>query len=82
MCGRFTLRTPRAVLAKQFAFELDASLAGISPRYKIAPTQAVFAVRQIEQAAGIPAVSYRPLLDAVEWTSAIAQDFRIPAGAR
>jgi putative SOS response-associated peptidase YedK len=51
MCGRFTLRTPLTVLARQFQFDLDAALAGAGPRYNIAPTQTVFAVRQIEQGA-------------------------------
>jgi len=31
MCGRFTLRTPLTVLAKQFQFELD--FADAVPRY-------------------------------------------------
>src|SRR5690348_15521703 len=48
MCGRFTLRTPLTVLAKQFQFDLDAALVDVGPRYNIAPTQTVFAVRQIE----------------------------------
>jgi len=43
MCGRFTLRTPLTVLAKQFQFELD--FAEAAPRYNIAPTQDVAAVR-------------------------------------
>jgi len=48
MCGRFTLRTPLTVLSQQFLFDLgelppDLSIA---PRYNIAPTQIVVAVRQ------------------------------------
>lgn len=46
MCGRFNLRTPMTVLAEQFLFDLD-SLAGqaFRPRYNIAPTQSIPAVR-------------------------------------
>ncbi|HEX5104739.1 MAG TPA: SOS response-associated peptidase [Pirellulaceae bacterium] len=51
MCGRYTLRTPMTVLAQQFLFELDASLEGSGPRYNIAPTQDVAAVR-IREAGG------------------------------
>ena len=51
MCGRFTLRTPLTVLAEQFRFDLDAAVADVKPRYNIAPTQTVLAVRQIEQGA-------------------------------
>src|SRR3954469_26194 len=51
MCGRFTLRTPLSVLAKQFEFDFDAAMGDARPRYNIAPTQTVFAVRQIEQGA-------------------------------
>ena len=46
MCGRFTLRTPLPVLAKQFQFDLDQALDSHGPRYNIAPSQAVFAVRK------------------------------------
>lgn len=45
MCGRFTLRTPLTVLARQLQIDLDDALAGVSPRYNIAPTQQVAAVR-------------------------------------
>jgi putative SOS response-associated peptidase YedK len=45
MCGRFTLRTPLTVLAEQFLFDLDAAMADAVPRYNIAPTQSVLAVR-------------------------------------
>lgn len=46
MCGRFNLRTPMTVLAQEFLFELG-PLAGeaFRPRYNIAPTQLVAAVR-------------------------------------
>ena len=52
MCGRFTLRTPASVLAKQFdlIFEND-----LSPRFNIAPTQTVLAVRQTTAAGREPA---------------------------
>jgi putative SOS response-associated peptidase YedK len=42
MCGRFTLTTPAAVWAR--LFELD-SVPELGPRYNIAPTQPVAAVR-------------------------------------
>jgi len=42
MCGRFTLRTPTNVLVQQFLFDTAPEL---SPRYNIAPTQEVAAVR-------------------------------------
>jgi len=51
MCGRFTLRTPLSVLAKQFEFDVETATAEVRPRYNIAPTQAILAVRQIEQGA-------------------------------
>ena len=47
MCGRFTLRTPLSVLARQFRFELDEAIAATA-RYNIAPTQDVLAVRSNE----------------------------------
>jgi putative SOS response-associated peptidase YedK len=49
MCGRYTLRVSPAELAEIFATlrEID-----WSPRYNIAPTQTVVAVRQSEQADG------------------------------
>ena len=47
MCGRFTLRTPMSVLIEQF--ELDVNIARqmalFEPRYNIAPTQNILAVR-------------------------------------
>jgi putative SOS response-associated peptidase YedK len=50
MCGRFTLRTPLTVLSQQFLFELGpaAELAAVRPRYNIAPTQTIAAVRRLE----------------------------------
>ena len=45
MCGRFTLRTSPQAVAKAFR------LVGVPdfwPRYNIAPTQHVLAIRQIE----------------------------------
>src|SRR5262245_2752662 len=42
MCGRFTLRTPTHLLVKQF--QLD-DVPDLAPRYNIAPTQDVAAVR-------------------------------------
>jgi len=50
MCGRFTLRAPLTVLATQFQFDRDSAL-DVRPRYNIAPTQNVLAVKQIEQGA-------------------------------
>jgi putative SOS response-associated peptidase YedK len=53
MCGRYTLRTPLTVLAGQFEFEfLDQpdfhSQHDLGPRFNIAPTQDVAAVRVVE----------------------------------
>lgn len=46
MCGRFNLRTPMTVLAQQFLFELGPlAREAFRPRYNIAPTQLVAAVR-------------------------------------
>ncbi len=44
MCGRFTLRVPASVVAEQFGL-LDAE--PLQPRYNIAPTQPVAAVRRV-----------------------------------
>ncbi len=48
MCGRFTLRTPLTVLSQQFLFDLGPAVEAAStrPRYNIAPTQTVAAVRR------------------------------------
>src|SRR5262245_11878456 len=51
MCGRFTLRTPLTVLAKQLQFDLDAAFGKVGPRYNIAPSQSVLAVRVPESGA-------------------------------
>lgn len=45
MCGRFTLRTPLTILAKQFDVDLDTSQGDFTPRFNIAPTQDMAAVR-------------------------------------
>ena len=50
MCGRHTLRTKLNVLLDQFAAELADEI-DYRPRYNIAPTQSVLAVRQPEQGA-------------------------------
>ena len=42
MCGRFTLRTPTPVLMEQFRLE---TMPELTPRYNIAPTQTISAVR-------------------------------------
>jgi len=49
MCGRFTLRTPLTVLSQQFLFDLGA-VAGesaVRPRYNVAPTQTIAAIRRV-----------------------------------
>lgn len=48
MCGRFTLTKSKAEVAA--AFDLG-NMPELAPRYNIAPTQTVFAVRQTEEAA-------------------------------
>jgi putative SOS response-associated peptidase YedK len=53
MCGRFTLRTKREELAEHFGIPV----AEIPPRYNIAPTQEVTAVR--DAGAGRELVSLR-----------------------
>jgi putative SOS response-associated peptidase YedK len=47
MCGRFTLRTPLTVLIEHFELGLEAArqMALFEPRYNIAPTQEILAVR-------------------------------------
>lgn len=48
MCGRFNLRTPMTVLAQQFLFELGPlAKEAFRPRFNIAPTQLVAAVRRL-----------------------------------
>jgi putative SOS response-associated peptidase YedK len=46
MCGRFTLSTPGAVLARQLGLDEALPLA-LGPRYNIAPTQPVAVVRPV-----------------------------------
>jgi putative SOS response-associated peptidase YedK len=47
MCGRFTLRTPAAVLIEHFDLDLRAErqLEMFPPRYNIAPTQVIVVIR-------------------------------------
>lgn len=47
MCGRFTLRTPIAVLIEHFQLDVhgERQLALFEPRYNIAPTQEIAAIR-------------------------------------
>lgn len=56
MCGRFTLRTPSNVLVERFLLPIDPQW---SPRYNIAPTQPVAAVRLDEQGGGREGVLLR-----------------------
>lgn len=48
MCGRFTLRTPATVLTQQLLLDLgiDQAPEDLQPRYNIAPTQFITAVRE------------------------------------
>ncbi len=46
MCGRFTLRTPTPVLMETFRI---GTAPDISPRYNVAPTQSVLAVRELAE---------------------------------
>jgi putative SOS response-associated peptidase YedK len=46
MCGRFTLKTPKEIVARQFGVEIEDELA---PRYNIAPTQTVATIRATAQ---------------------------------
>ncbi|HUE72423.1 MAG TPA: SOS response-associated peptidase [Pirellulaceae bacterium] len=46
MCGRYNLRTPMTVLAQRFLFDLGPlATEAFPPRYNIAPTQSIPAVR-------------------------------------
>jgi putative SOS response-associated peptidase YedK len=47
MCGRFTLRTPAAVLIEHFDLDVrgERQLAMFAPRYNIAPTQEIVVIR-------------------------------------
>lgn len=49
MCGRFTLRTPLNRLVERFLFELQDD--PLPPRFNIAPSQPVAAVRQVDASA-------------------------------
>src|SRR5262245_33302197 len=52
MCGRFTLRTPQAVLIREFGLR---EITQLSLRFNIAPTQSVLAVRAAAPSAGAEA---------------------------
>jgi putative SOS response-associated peptidase YedK len=56
MCGRFTVRKPKEVIAKQFGVEIDDELA---PRFNIAPTQQVAAIRASQGDGGREFVSLK-----------------------
>ena len=56
MCGRFTVRKPKEVIAKQFGVEINEEL---SPRFNIAPTQQVAAVRAAQGGGGKEFVSLK-----------------------
>src|SRR5262245_7225783 len=47
MCGRFTLRTPMTLLIEHFQLDVNVArqLALFEPRYNIAPTQEILAIR-------------------------------------
>lgn len=49
MCGRFTQRKPKEVIAKQFGVDVDDEL---EPRFNVAPTQRVAAVRAAQGGGG------------------------------
>ncbi|MDH3284290.1 MAG: SOS response-associated peptidase [Acidobacteriota bacterium] len=56
MCGRFTLTSPASVLASLFEIEPPA---GLAPRYNIAPSQDVLAVRRTDEEQGREAALVR-----------------------
>lgn len=56
MCGRFTLTATDSQLAEEFGIEIPGE---VSPRYNIAPSQPIFAIRQDE--------SDRRMLDVMQW---------------
>jgi putative SOS response-associated peptidase YedK len=56
MCGRFTLFTTAQDLARQFEVEIDRYL---TPRYNIAPSQPIFAIRQNE--------ANKRIIDVMQW---------------
>jgi putative SOS response-associated peptidase YedK len=57
MCGRFTLLTTAEKLAEQFEVEIDKSL---TPRYNIAPSQPILAIRKDE-------ITQEQILDVMQW---------------
>ena len=60
MCGRFTLRTPASVLIQQFGLPPDDGFFGPwLPRYNIAPTQDILAVRRTPDQDGRQAAMLR-----------------------
>lgn len=60
MCGRFTLRTPAAALVEQFGLPLFENAENpLPPRYNIAPTQLVLAVRNAADSGRREAVMLR-----------------------
>jgi len=48
MCGRYTLKTPNPRLQELFGLQ---DLPHLVPRFNIAPTQSVFAIRAADSAA-------------------------------
>ncbi|MGA9998107.1 MAG: SOS response-associated peptidase [Pyrinomonadaceae bacterium] len=50
MCGRFTLKAPKKVIAKQFGVRIEDELV---PHYNIAPTQTVAAIRLAQGGEGM-----------------------------
>jgi putative SOS response-associated peptidase YedK len=45
MCGRFTLRTPKERVKREFQLQEEPP---VEARFNIAPTQSILAVRQVE----------------------------------
>ena len=56
MCGRFTLRTPTPVLVEHFGL---GRIPALPPRFNVAPTQEVAAVRQRDSGSGRETVMLR-----------------------
>jgi putative SOS response-associated peptidase YedK len=56
MCGRFTIRTLASDIARQFGL---LTVDELRPRYNVAPTQSVFAIREREAPAGRELVEFR-----------------------
>jgi len=57
MCGRYTIRNPRRVLA---GFSILEKAPALEPRFNVAPSQGVWAIRK-------PSAAARPLLDLLRW---------------